>query len=686
MGFFGRMLGSIKMTTVIALLVIVSIAASVGIVSGVIYTVLYANAIKQADEQQGVNLRIAATVVERRLSGSSVRWTEDGQLEAFQTWAIPPIYDHLIVDAVANITGQHASLYVLNAQTGAFDIKTTNVPDAAGERDMTLQITPEDPLHAGLMAGEVGVRQMQIGAETFIGAFMPITSMTGEVTGAILVGEHADEAQAVASESLGLILMTGLSVTAGLGGLGFLAALVISRPIPRIANAMNAISAGLYDTQVPYVTRRNEIGDMARAVEVFRENGARIAEMTEAEAARIIRDQEEREAMMRDLSSAFGGVVEAAVAGDFTKRVPATFPDEELNALAANVNQLVETVQRGLDETGRVLSALAETDLTQRVENDFDGAFGRLRDDTNAVADRLGEIVSQLRQTSRALKVATGEILSGANDLSERTTKQAATIEQTSASMEQLAATVLANAERARSASGNAQHVASVAEEGGVVMASATEAMERISTSSSRISNIIGLIDDVAFQTNLLALNASVEAARAGDAGKGFAVVAVEVRRLAQSAASASSEVKALIEQSANEVHSGGRFVSEAASKLEAMRQAVRQNTTVLAEIARESADQATSIEEVNTAVRQLDEMTQHNAALVEETNAAIEQTEAQASELDRIVDIFTIDERGSSDVPASGARQLQQTLKSATQTYLSRGNTALKADSWAEF
>jgi len=686
MGFFGRMLGSIKMTTAIALLVIVSIAASVGIVSGVIYTVLHANAINQADEQQGVNLRIAATVVERRLSGSSVQWTEDGQLQAFQTWAIPPIYDHLIVDAVTNITGQHASLYVLNAQTGAFEIKTTNVPDAVGERDMTLQITPEDPLYAGLMAGEVGVRQMAIGAESFIGAIMPITSMTGEVTGAIVVGEHADEAQAVASESLGLILMTGLSVTAGLGGLGFVAALVISRPIPRIAKAMNAISGGAYDTQVPYVTRGNEIGDMARAVEVFRENGARIAEMTEAEAARIIRDQEDRQAMMRDLRSAFGGVVEAAVAGDFTQRVPATFPDEELNALAGNVNQLVDTVQSGLDETGRVLSALAETDLTQRVENDFDGAFGRLRDDTNAVADRIGEIVLQLRQTSRALKVATGEILSGANDLSERTTKQAATIEQTSASMEQLAATVLANAERARSASGNAQQVADVAEEGGVVMASATEAMERISTSSSRISNIIGLIDDVAFQTNLLALNASVEAARAGDAGKGFAVVAVEVRRLAQSAASASSEVKALIEQSANEVRSGGRFVSEVASKLDAMRQAVRQNTAVLAEIARESSEQATSIEEVNTAVRQLDEMTQHNAALVEQTNAAIEQTEAQASELDRIVDIFTIAQMTGTEAPPSGARQLQQTLKSATQTYLSRGNAALKADSWAEF
>ena len=170
--------------------------------------------------------------------------------------------------------------------------------------------------------------------------------------------------------------------------------------------------------------------------------------------------------------------------------------------------------------------------------------FRRLRaaasDDTNAVGDKLTEVVAQLRETSRSLRTATGEILSGANDLSERTTKQAATIEETSATMEALAATVLDNAKRAEEASINAADVSRTAEAGGQVMRAATEAMERITSSSGKISNIIGLIDDIAFQTNLLALNASVEAARAGEAGKGFAVVAVEVRRLAQSAAEAS--------------------------------------------------------------------------------------------------------------------------------------------------
>lgn len=289
------------------------------------------------------------------------------------------------------------------------------------------------------------------------------------------------------------------------------------------------------------------------------------------------------------------------------------------------------------------LAKMAEGDLTGRIDTRFTGQYEELRIAFNQSLGRLFDIVTGLQETSRSLKTATGEILAGANDLSERTTKQAATIEQTSAAIEHLSSAVVENAKRAMTASEKASGVAASATEGGSVMSSANEAMAAIEASSAKISNIIGLIDDVAFQTNLLALNASVEAARAGDAGKGFAVVAVEVRRLAQSAAQASSEVKLLIEASAGEVKIGSRLVGQATETLRTILAGAHESSALIEQIAQANREQSGALEEVTIAVRQMDEMTQHNAALVEQTNAAIEQTEAQASELDSIIDIFKI-------------------------------------------
>jgi methyl-accepting chemotaxis protein len=441
------------------------------------------------------------------------------------------------------------------------------------------------------------------------------------------------------------MLLTGGILLAVVALLGVLFSRSLTGPISSLTRGMKELAAGNLDVEIKYAGRPDEIGEMAEAVEVFRANARQVETMSEEERESVERRRIERATMMQDLQRAFGRVVDAAVAGDFSRRVTTEFADAELNSLAASVNNLVETVDRGLAETGEVLSALAHTDLTRRVDGAYEGAFGRLRDDTNNVCDTLSETIQGLRHTSRALKTATGEMLAGANDLSQRTTRQGQTIEETSAAMAQLAVTVGENARRAEAARAKARAVSESATQGGAVMDRANEAMERITTSSGKISNIIGLIDDIAFQTNLLALNASVEAARAGEAGKGFAVVAVEVRRLAQSAAQASSEVKGLIEQSGTEVSGGSRLVAEAAQKLLIMLETAKESASLIDGIATASREQASAIEEVSTAVRALDEMTQHNAALVEETNAAIEQTEAQASELDRIVDVFQLDE-----------------------------------------
>ena len=494
---------------------------------------------------------------------------------------------------------------------------------------------------------------------------------------------HADLAAFQANVLPLVLLLTALGLLAGVGTAIYIATRQVVLPLRRMTATMQQLAEGDFSQPVPYLGKADEIGQMAATVEVFKENGIRVAQMTELERDGLQRSAA-RAATMERFQQAFDDVVTATVEGDLGKRMASGFAEPDLELLASKFNRLMETVAGGLKDAGDVLSALASADLSQRMEGNYAGAFLRLKDDTNAVVDKLTGIVGRLKKTSYDLKNATGEILTGANDLSERTTRQAATIEETSAAMEQLADTVLQNAERATYASVNAADVTATANAGGAVMLKANEAMERITSSSGKIRNIIGLIDDIAFQTNLLALNASVEAARAGEAGKGFAVVAIEVRRLAQSAAGASAEIKALIEQSAAEVTAGSRLVSDAAAKLGGMLEAVQRNHALLEGIARESREQATAITEINVAVRDMDEMTQHNAALVEETNAAIEQTEAQAVELDQVVDIFRV---GGQAAPVHAVAQPKSApraqVKKAAKAYLTQGNTALD---WAEF
>lgn len=344
-----------------------------------------------------------------------------------------------------------------------------------------------------------------------------------------------------------------------------------------------------------------------------------------------------------ELNQQIGRVVSAAEAGDFTGRVAVATSNEEIARLAGSVNNLMASVETGISATIAVLASLARADLTQRMGGDYQGSFAALQTDVNAVGDKLSAIIGELRATSHAVRTATSEILIGTNDLSRRTSRQASTIEEASAAIEQVAATVAENARLAEAAGTRAGRAARDAETGNQVMQAATGAMEKITASSAQIATIVETMEGIAFQTNLLALNASVEAARAGEAGSGFAVVAIEVRRLAQSAAKAASEIGTLIERSTRDVEAGSRLVAEATQTLSGMLETVQANAGAMVDIAQASRDQAAAIAEVATAVRQLDEITQHNAALVEQTNAAIQQTEAQAGDLDRIVEGFTI-------------------------------------------
>ncbi|WDR02006.1 methyl-accepting chemotaxis protein [Devosia algicola] len=422
--------------------------------------------------------------------------------------------------------------------------------------------------------------------------------------------------------------------------IALLAARWLSRTIRQMSEIMEQMADGDLDVTLTGAEQQHELGRIARAIAVFGANGRTLMEsqrlrIEEAEEAAV------RQAVRDELQEDIEFLLAAAAVGDFTGRLDRDYGAPDLNGVARSVNGLLDTVSKGLEETGTVLAGLANADLGGRVQGDYAGAFAILKDNTNALAEILSDTMTRLEDSAHALKVATGEILSGSNDLSERTNLQATAIEATAAAITGLDGSISDNANLADGAALAMQESLGVARAGEAAMTAATDAMDRITNSVGRIATIIAMIDDVAFQTNLLALNASVEAARAGEAGNGFAVVAQEVRRLAQSAAGASKEIKGLIEQSGDEVRGGARLVSEAADKLTAIVGATGQNSEQMLAISGACQRQAASVAEIAQSMAQMDIMTQNNAALVEQTNAAIGQTEAQATLLDAIVAQF---------------------------------------------
>jgi methyl-accepting chemotaxis protein len=335
------------------------------------------------------------------------------------------------------------------------------------------------------------------------------------------------------------------------------------------------------------------------------------------------------------------GIVHAAGEGDFTRRLREADKDGFMADLARGMNELLDVVDSGLDQVVKVVSALAEGDLTKRMQGNHKGAFLQLSDDVDRMGEQMVEIVGRIANVSGAVQTATDEISTGFTDLSARTEHQASSLEETTASMEELSATVRQNADNAQEANQVATAAREVATSGGAIVERTVAAMGSIEASSKQITDIVGLIQEIAFQTNLLALNASVEAARAGEAGRGFAVVANEVRALAQRAAAASKDIKELIVNSDNEVQEGVKLVGEAGGALEEIVNSVKKVADFVSEIAAASREQTSGIEQVSNAITSMDEMTQQNAALVQETTTTIQSTVDQVNELQQAVGFF---------------------------------------------
>ncbi|MGV2124222.1 methyl-accepting chemotaxis protein [Agrobacterium vitis] len=439
----------------------------------------------------------------------------------------------------------------------------------------------------------------------------------------------AARSNAIADSQLTMIALlstAAISIVLGVAVSTLIARRGIVNPIRLLTDNMNRIAKGALGDTIPGTERGDEIGEMARALEIFRANRLQMQEMEAQEAA--------LNSQSKDLQSSISSIVASAAAGNFSQRITKSYEDADLQRFASSVNELVANVDLGVTEVRRVIAALSSSDLTQDMRGNFQGAFAELQSNVNHAMATLREAMQSIRGASGTITDNSGELSSAANQLARRTEQQAAALEETAAALEEITTTVRTSTERAHEANQMVEQTRNSAGKSGEIVRSAIDAMGRIEQSSQKISQIISVIDEIAFQTNLLALNAGVEAARAGEAGRGFAVVAQEVRELAQRSANAAREIKALINTSADEVKGGVSLVLSTGEALNEIVGLVDHVNGHVSSIARAAQEQSTALAEINTSVNHMDQMTQQNAAMVEETTAASQVLASESRQL----------------------------------------------------
>ncbi|MCD2173078.1 methyl-accepting chemotaxis protein [Rhizobium sp. C4] len=438
-----------------------------------------------------------------------------------------------------------------------------------------------------------------------------VTAALGLVADVASLAMDSLNESAAASRSNAEVQLIGFSVllvlvlAIGVGGMATVVLRVV-RPVGRLTRCMNSLAEGNRDVVVPGADRHDEIGEMARSVEVFRQAAIRNAQLeTEAEENRR-RTEAERV--------------------DLQRRA-----EEDAN----------DRLNRATSSLASGLKRLASGDMLCEIHEEFAPQFEALRHDFNTSVSQLRDVLLSVGQSAAVVNGGSGEISAASDNLAKRTEQQAASLEETAAALEEITANVKMTSRRTVEARDLVRDARGKADHSGVVVDNAVKAMHRIEHASGQISQIIGVIDEIAFQTNLLALNAGVEAARAGDAGKGFAVVAQEVRELAQRSANAAKEIKALIGNSETAVNEGVKLVSDTGSGLAAIAEVVQSISGHMDAIASAAQEQSSGLAEVNTAVNHMDQATQQNAAMVEEMNAASAGLAHEASTLASLLNQF---------------------------------------------
>jgi len=444
--------------------------------------------------------------------------------------------------------------------------------------------------------------------DSCVESFPPmVAGMTAE---RVKVQTQADAASTALDQNASTTIMLTFLII--IGGLMFVVAASffaisawIINPLTNLQSVMERLASGNLQVNVLGRERKDEVGRMARTVQIFKD--ASLQKLNLEEKAKDMAQRAERER------------VEA-------ERARAILQEQQ--------KFVVDSLAAGLEQ-------LASGDLQFRLATKFSSEYEKLRGDFNHAMEKLHETLGSIALDTKVVRAGAGEIRQASDDLSKRTEQQAASLEETAAALDEITATVRKTADGANAARDVVSTAKTDAERSGAVVRDTVSAMSGIETSSKQIGNIIGVIDEIAFQTNLLALNAGVEAARAGDAGRGFAVVATEVRALAQRSADAAKEIKSLISASGQQVATGVRLVGETGKALGRIVEQVERLNSLVNEIAASAQEQATGLAEVNSAINQMDQVTQQNAAMVEQTTAASHSLVAEAEKLSRLVAQF---------------------------------------------